>query len=283
MLGDSEAETVAVTLRGEVRPEDFLLHLGRNARTVVGDGYLHLAVRIERVERDDDVPVFLSFECLQRIADDIDEDLRNLLVVREAIYAGVRPHVPYRYLRIVLALQRDDMRQFLRQNFGPEAVGDGEAILRQLFDKQRDTDQQQPGAYRQTIADCCGQLRMVLPESQRLQLLAFLVSIAKADGNLHQTETEALRDITRLLGLLDADLNSMMGLGSTSLDDAYKVLEVSPDATDEEVKRAYKEQVKRNHPDRVAQLGEDVRRAAEEKMKQINSARDIIYQARGLN
>ena len=96
-------------------------------------------------------------------------------------------------------------------------------------------------------------------------------------------DVEALRDITRLLGLSDADLNSMMGLGSTSLDDAYKVLEVSPDATDEEVKRAYKEQVKRNHPDRVAQLGEDVRRAAEEKMKQINSARDIIYQARGLN
>lgn len=183
----------------------------------------------------------------------------------------------------IMHSEMEVMRQFLRQNFGSEAVGDGEAILRQLFDKQRDTDQQQPGAYRQTIADCCGQLRMVLPESQRLQLLAFLVSIAKADGNLHQTETEALRDITRLLGLLDADLNSMMGLGSTSLDDAYKVLEVSPDATDEEVKRAYKEQVKRNHPDRVAQLGEDVRRAAEEKMKQINSARDIIYQARGIN
>ncbi|MCR5819528.1 MAG: TerB family tellurite resistance protein [Bacteroidaceae bacterium] len=183
----------------------------------------------------------------------------------------------------IMHSEMEIMRQFLQQNFGSNAVSDGEDILRRLFDKQRDTEQRQPGAYRRTIADCCAQLRMVLPESQRLQLLAFLVSVAKADGSLHQSETSVLRDITGMLGLSEADLNSMMGLGGSSLEDAYKVLEVNPDATDDEVKRAYKEQVKRNHPDRVAQLGEDVRRAAEEKMKQINAARDIIYQARGIS
>jgi len=37
-----------------------------------------------------------------------------------------------------------------------------------------------------------------------------------------------------------------------------------------------------HHPDRVATLGEDIRRAAEEKLKLINDAKDRIYKARGI-
>jgi DnaJ like chaperone protein len=40
--------------------------------------------------------------------------------------------------------------------------------------------------------------------------------------------------------------------------------------------------VRKHHPDKVQTLGEDVKRAAEEKMQRINEARDRIYQARGM-
>ena len=64
--------------------------------------------------------------------------------------------------------------------------------------------------------------------------------------------------------------------------DAYKVLEIEPSATDEEVRKAFRQLALKHHPDRVATLGEDVRRAAEEKFQQINNAKERIYKARGM-
>ena len=143
-------------------------------------------------------------------------------------------------------------------------------------------EEQQPGSYRRTIADVCQQLSMVLSEAQRLQLLSLLAMLAKADGNVATEEINALREITNQLGLSETDLNSMLGLGSTSLKDAYAVLEIPETATDDEVRAAYKRMVIRNHPDRVATLGEDIRQAAEKKLQQINQAKELIYKARSL-
>ena len=66
------------------------------------------------------------------------------------------------------------------------------------------------------------------------------------------------------------------------MSDAYKVLEIEPSATDEEVRKAFRKLALKHHPDRVATLGEDVRRAAEEKFQQINNAKERIYKARGM-
>ena len=78
------------------------------------------------------------------------------------------------------------------------------------------------------------------------------------------------------------EVDSMLGLGKDDLESAYKVLGVSPDASDSEVKRAYRRLALEHHPDKVAALGEDVRRAAEKKFQKINEAKDRIWKARGL-
>ena len=64
----------------------------------------------------------------------------------------------------------------------------------------------------------------------------------------------------------------MLNLNGDSLAEAYKVQEVEPTATDDEVRAAYRRLALKHHPDRVATLGEDIRRAAEEKLQQINAA-----------
>lgn len=84
------------------------------------------------------------------------------------------------------------------------------------------------------------------------------------------------------IGLQPADLDSMLNLGATSLEEAYRVLGVTPDASDEQLKRAYRRLALQHHPDKVATLGEDVRRAAEKKLQEINAAKDIVWKARGL-
>ena len=49
-----------------------------------------------------------------------------------------------------------------------------------------------------------------------------------------------------------------------------------------EVKRAYKRLALQHHPDRVAALGDDVRKAAERKFQEIGEAKEKIYKARGM-
>ena len=60
--------------------------------------------------------------------------------------------------------------------------------------------------------------------------------------------------------------------------DPYKVLGVSPTASDDEVKKAYRELARKYHPDKYA--GSDLAELAEEKMKEVNAAYEQIQQMR---
>jgi len=61
--------------------------------------------------------------------------------------------------------------------------------------------------------------------------------------------------------------------------DPYKVLGVSPSASDEEIKKAYREQARKYHPDNYHD--NPLSDLAQEKMKQINEAYDSILRMRG--
>ena len=62
----------------------------------------------------------------------------------------------------------------------------------------------------------------------------------------------------------------------------YKILEISPDATDDEVKKAYRKMAVKYHPDKVSTLGEDIQQAAKEKFQQLNAAYEEIKKQRGM-
>ena len=171
------------------------------------------------------------------------------------------------------------VRNMLRQNFGDVASQQGDEILRRLFDEQKRVGEHQ---FKNTVADCCRQIAMNMDYSQRLQLLNFLVMISKADGHVDATEVVAMKECAQWMQMSADEIDSMLGMGKDDLASAYQVLGVSPDATDAEVKRAYRNLALNHHPDKVAALGEDIRKAAEKKFQEINDAKERIWKARGL-
>lgn len=182
----------------------------------------------------------------------------------------------------IMHSEMEFVRNFLRKNFGEAAVSEGESILLNLFEQRKRMEMNDPNAFKKTIADCGAQMSTYLSYEERLQLLSFLAMIAASDGNVCAAEIDALKEVAHYLGLSAAEVDSMLNMEGDTLEDAYKVLEIAPSATDSEVRSAYKRLALKHHPDRVAALGEDIRRAAEVKFQQVNNAKDRIYKARGM-
>lgn len=176
------------------------------------------------------------------------------------------------------------VRNFLRNNFGEQAVRQGEDILLKLFEMQK---QQGATTFKETIRKSCVEISFHMNIGQRLQLLDYLIIIAKVDGTVSPEEVYALKEVATYLGLSAQDVDSMLNMEASSnqqigLDEAYKILGISPNATNDEVKAAYRKMALKHHPDRVSNLGDDVREAAEKKFQEINNAKERIYKARGL-
>ena len=189
----------------------------------------------------------------------------------------------------IMHSEMEFVRNFLRTNFGDSAAQQGNDILLKLFELRKQQDRESPYKWRDTISQCCAQIAANTTRSERLQMLNLLVLIAQADGNTPTTEINALYEVAQMMGLSATDVDSMLNLGRvdepdspSALEAAYKVLGVSPDASDAEVKAAYRKMALEHHPDRVSKLGDDVRKTAEKKLQEINAAKEIIYKARGL-
>lgn len=161
------------------------------------------------------------------------------------------------------------LRSFFTRNFGAQAGNEAEEIVRELLTKDYN------------LYEVCGQIRSCMDYSQRLQLYHYLVSLAACDGLL-QSEMDILEVIASYIGLSKSEVNSIFAQFRPGNDSNYRVLEITPDATDEEVKKAYRKMAVKYHPDKVATLGEDVQKAAEEKFKAVNQAYEAICRERGI-
>ncbi|MGC8864982.1 MAG: TerB family tellurite resistance protein [Bacteroidales bacterium] len=161
------------------------------------------------------------------------------------------------------------VKDFLVRTFGEEEATQMLPILKTLL--QREVP----------LRDVCQQIADNMEYSQRLQLLHFLYGIAAADQDVSQSEIRVIEQMGIYLGIYRTDLDTLKGLFVKDLHTAYTILGVNEDASEEEIKRAYRKLVFLHHPDRVAHLGEDIQRAANEKLRQINAAYEEIKRKRG--
>ena len=189
---------------------------------------------------------------------------------------------------VLLRSELDYVKRFYVRNFGTQRAESYIKMLREILQKDYDLEK------------VTSQVRYI-DYASRLQLLYYLFGIAEADGDINDNELQVLTRIAVGLNITTGDFESVramfngaynngyqQGQGSgwqsqnTNIDNAYKILEISSDATDEEVKKAYREMAKKHHPDRVSHLGEEVRKSAEEKLQEINNAYEVIKKQRNI-
>ncbi|MDX6745703.1 TerB family tellurite resistance protein [Polaribacter sp. PL03] len=128
----------------------------------------------------------------------------------------------------------------------------------------------------------CMQIRSHMPHASRLQLLHFLFGIAKSDGFVSKSEVEEIRKIAGYLYINDRDYTSIKAMFYDESDNAYKILEITKEASNDEVKKGYRRMVKKYHPDKLQDLGEEHLKGANEKFQSIQESYDRIKKERGM-
>ena len=163
----------------------------------------------------------------------------------------------------------DYVKRFFLTNFGQERAEKYILMLREIL--KQDIQ----------VYEVSQQVGRFMDYSSKLQLLHYLFGIASADGATHENEVDVISDISKYMGISSSDFQSIKAMFVQEVDSAYKILGVESTATDDEVKKAYREMAKKYHPDKVAYLGEDVRKSAEQKLQEVNEAYEKIRKQRG--
>ncbi len=161
------------------------------------------------------------------------------------------------------------VKAFLRDLLGEEEAQEALLSLRDIMKQEI------------PVELVCQQINAHLDHSSKLQLIHLLIGIAQSDKEMVASEIELIRNISFRLGINPSTFESLLRVNNP-VEDAYKVLEISPDATDEEVKKAYRKLAIEHHPDKVSYLGEEIQKKAHEKFQKINEAYEQIKKQRGI-
>lgn len=112
-----------------------------------------------------------------------------------------------------------------------------------------------------------------------------LFHIAKADNKVLQSEIDFLYAVADIFGFSDFEFEriKLSHIGGES-DDPYMILGITPDISDEDLKKAYRRLARENHPDTLVARGvpQEFVDMAEEKLKKITEAYSRIAKSRGL-
>lgn len=170
----------------------------------------------------------------------------------------------------VVKSELDFVKVFLRKNYDESTAKSQLLLLRDLL--KQDID----------VKSVAIQIGSNLSYEVRLQLLHFMFGIAIADGHCANEELVLIKQISSYFQLSQSDFESVYAMFIKDNSSNYRVLGIAEQATDDEVKSAYRKMAVKHHPDKVAHLGSDVQEAAKVKFQEINEAYESIKKERGI-
>ncbi|MBN2173563.1 MAG: TerB family tellurite resistance protein [Bacteroidales bacterium] len=170
----------------------------------------------------------------------------------------------------VLKSELDYVKQFFVRQFGEQLAKENMLVLRELLKQNIN------------VQEIAQQIRLYMDSASKLQLLHFLFGISSADGHVHTSEVDEIRRISNFLGIRSAEFESIKAMFYKDVYSAYKILETTPDANEDELKKAYRKMATKYHPDKVSHLGEEFQKAAKEKFQEVQAAYEQIKKERGM-
>ncbi len=171
----------------------------------------------------------------------------------------------------VVKSELEYVKNFFLSQFGTEETNRLIMILKEVLNQEIN------------LRDVSVQVGQFMDYPSRLQLLHYLFGIAMADRQIDKAEENVIEQISGYMGVDPSDFSSIKAMFVRNINNAYDILELTPAATDEEVKKAYRRLAIQYHPDKVAHLGEDIKKAATKKFQNLNAAYDEIKKQRGMN
>lgn len=170
----------------------------------------------------------------------------------------------------VMKSELEYVRRYFVTRFGQDTASEAVVMLRDILKQEI------------PLRDVTRQLSERLEYSYRLEMLHFLFGIASADGNVSDSENKVIQKIAGFMNITDSDFQSIRAMFVSETDSAYKILEIEPTSSDEELKKAFRNMAMKYHPDKVGHLGEDFKKVANEKFRKVQEAYDKIRKERGI-
>ncbi len=130
------------------------------------------------------------------------------------------------------------------------------------------------------LRDVCKQIVRSMDHPSRLELVHILFGLSNSDGQIDTSEINLLGTISGYLNINKNDFNSIKAMFVHDTLSDYNILEIDPNSTDDEVKKAYRKMAIKYHPDKVSHLGDELKNIAEEKFKSVNDAYQSIKKER---
>jgi DnaJ like chaperone protein len=170
----------------------------------------------------------------------------------------------------IVKSELDYVKQFFARQFGQESAKQALLMLKDILKQEI------------PVEDVCIQIRGNMDYSSRLQLLHLLFNVSLADTQIHPAEISIIEKIAGYLGVASSDFISIKNMFIPETDSSYKILEIDPSCTNDDVKKAYRRMAMKYHPDKVSHLGDDFRKTADEKFKKVNEAYNRIKKERNM-
>jgi DnaJ like chaperone protein len=163
------------------------------------------------------------------------------------------------------------VKRFLVANFGEDGALDALQMLKKLINQPINE------------VEVASQINLYMNYSAKLQLIRLLFDIAYADGEVNTSEINVIQRISNTFNISSADFQSLKAPYVKNIDQnwAYKALELEPSATVDDIKKGYRRMAMKYHPDKVANLGDDIKKSATDKFRSINEAYEQLKKQRG--
>ncbi len=158
-------------------------------------------------------------------------------------------------------------------------------ILKEIFNeaKERSDDTKEIA---QTLNGVLG-----YSQFKRKQYIEFLIQLAFVDNGISSDEDKVLRIIIEALNITSVEYDAMVsrfesmmqnGQQTMSTEEAYAVLGVNSEDDMNSIKKVYRKQVRKYHPDLIESQDKDAAYIEEStaKMQELNQAYDIIKEAK---